>query len=38
MLQRDEGELAFRLLTLAPYGFHQPDADRAARVLHALLR
>ncbi len=86
-LQRDEGELAFRLLTLAQYGFHprfvllvrdllaqdvaagrfettvpledlaytavrvvesyvhraaitgeEPDADRAARVLHALLR
>jgi hypothetical protein len=86
-LQRDEGELAFRLLTLAPYGFHprfvrlvcdllaadvaagrlqtpvplddlaytavrivesyvhraaitgdEPDAERAARVLHALLR
>jgi AcrR family transcriptional regulator len=86
-LQRDEGELAFRLLTLAPHGFHprfvtlvrdllaedvaagrlqtpvplddlaytavrivesyvhraaitgdEPDADRAARVLHALLR
>jgi AcrR family transcriptional regulator len=86
-LQRDEGELAFRLLTLAQYGFHprfvnlvhhilaedaaagrlqttvpledlaytavrvvesyvhraaitgeEPDAGRAARVLHALLR
>ncbi len=86
-LQRDEGALAFRLLTLARYGFHprfvklvrdilaqdaaagrleatvpledlaytavrvvesyvhraaitgeEPDADRAARVLHALLR
>jgi AcrR family transcriptional regulator len=86
-LQCDEGELAFRLLTLAPYGFHprfvtlvrallaedvtagrlstpvplddlaytavrivesyvhraaitgdEPDADRAGRVLHALLR
>jgi AcrR family transcriptional regulator len=86
-LQRDEGGLAFRLLTLARYGFHprfvllvrdllaedvaagrlattvpledlaytavrvvesyvhraaitgeEPDADRAARVLHALLR